>query len=142
MNADGHEKAARTDDRSDRSAPGDQHGAWLTIRRTSPEDIQERELYASLDGKRLAILRYGDELTMPIPPGPHELRVHNTLSRKKSAFDAAPAQHVRFKAVNVRGKGFAVLAFFLGAALMWTILEREADGVPPTAPSPVQDRNP
>jgi hypothetical protein len=119
---------------STRSARNDQSTAWLTIRRASPDDIKERELYASLDGRRIAILRFGDEVTVAIAPGPHELRVHNTLSRKKDAFDAAPGQHVRFKAVNVPGKGFALLAFFVGAALMWTTLEREPDGAPPAAP--------
>ena len=48
--------------------------AWLTIRRTSAEDVQQRELYASLDGKRIAIILYEDVATVAIPPGRHELR--------------------------------------------------------------------
>ena len=106
--------------------------AWLTIRRTSAEDVQQRELYASLDGKRIAIILYEDVATVAIAPGHHELRVHNTLSRKRAEFDAAPGQHIRFAAANVPGKGFAYWAFFVGAALMWTTLERELDGEPPT----------
>jgi len=102
--------------------------AWLTVRRTSAEDIKERELYVSLDGKRLGILKYGDSATISILPGRHELRAHNTLSRKKAEFDAAPEQQIRFKLANVPGKGFAYWAFFLGAALFWTLLEREDDG--------------
>ena len=131
MGVDESETAASADHLHNRSGHDDQATAWLTIRRTSPEDIKERELYASLDGKRIAILRFGDEVTVQAPPGHHELRVHNTLSRKAIAFDASPGQHVRFKAVNVPGKGFALLAFFVGAALMWTALEREPDGSPP-----------
>src|SRR5262245_12435976 len=91
--------------------------AWLTVRRASAEDIKERELYVSLDGERLGILKYGDSATIPIPPGHHELRVHNTLSRKKAEFDAANGQQIRFRLANVPGKGFAYWAFFLGAAL-------------------------
>ena len=109
----------------------DRAAAWLTVRRTSPEDIQERELYASVDGKRIAILSFGDEVTVPLTPGRHELRVHNTLSRKKHEFDASPGQHIRFSAANVPGKGFAMWAMFIGAALMWTVLEREDDGAAP-----------
>lgn len=108
--------------------------AWLTIRRTSPDDVQHRELYASLDGKRIAIILYDDVATVAIAPGHHELRVHNTLSRKRVEFDAAPGQHVQFAAANVPSKGFAYWAFFVGAALMWTTLEREEDGAPPTLP--------
>ena len=114
----------------------DETTAWLTIRRTSAEDIKERELYVSLDGTRLGILKYGDSATVPISAGPHELRVHNTLSRKRAQFDAAPHEHVRFTSANVPGKGFAYWAFFLGAALFWTLLERENDSAvdsPPVA---------
>ena len=108
--------------------------AWLTIRRTSAEDVQQRELYASLDGRQIAIILYGDVATVSIPPGHHELRVHNTLSRKRVPFDAAAGQHVRFRAANVPGKGIAYWAFLVGAALMWTVLEREDDGEPPAGP--------
>ena len=102
--------------------------AKLTIRRTSPEDIAERELYCSLDGKRIAIMRFGESITVNIAAGPHQLRVHNTLSRKTAEFDASPGQHIRFKTVNVPGKGFAMWAMFVGAAPMYTVLEREEDG--------------
>lgn len=108
--------------------------AWLTIRRTSPEDVQHRELFASLDRTRIAILLYGDVATVSIAPGHHELRVHNTLSRKRAEFDAVSGQHIQFSAANVPGKGFAYWAFFVGAALMWTVLEREPDGEPPARP--------
>ena len=121
--------------RSERDATEESTG-WLTVRRTSGEDIKERELYVSLDGKRLGILKYGDSATVPISPGRHELRVHNTLSRKKAEFDATAAQHVRFKLANVPGKGFAYWAFFLGAALFWTLLEREEDAPPDVPPVP------
>lgn len=106
--------------------------AWLTMSRISPDDVQQRELYASLDGKRIAILLYNDVATVAIAPGHHELRVHNTLSRKRIEFDALPGQHVRVATANIPGKGFAYWAFFVGAALMWTRLEREPDGEPPT----------
>ena len=106
--------------------------AWLTLKRTAPDDMQERELYASLDGTRIAILLYGDAPTFAIPPGHHQLRLHNTISRKQVEFDAAPGQHVRFDTANVRGSGFVYFAFFLGAALMRTRLDREEDGAPPS----------
>ena len=116
------------------STHSDHHLAWLTVRRTSDEDIKERELYVSLDGQRLGILRYGDLATVPISPGRHELRVHNTLSTKTDTFDAASGQHLRFRMANVRGRGFAYWAIFVGAALMWTLLEREEDGASAVAP--------
>ncbi len=109
--------------------------AWLTLRRTSDDDVKERELYVWLDGQRLGILAYGDVATVAISTGRHQLRVHNTLSRKHAEFDVAPGQHVRFTTANVRGRGFAYWAIFVGAALMWTVLEREEDG--PAASRPL-----
>ena len=122
---------------------GSEHGqtvAWLTLRRTADADIKERELYATLDGRRIAILLYGDVATVAIAPGHHELRMHNTISRRKVEFDAGPGQHVRFATINVPGKGFAFWAFFLGAAFMWTSLEREEDGPPVSAAVPATFR--
>lgn len=100
----------------------------LTVHRTSPDDMQERELYVAVDGGPNAILRFGDSVTLDIAPGHHRLRVHNTISRKHAEFDAAAGQHVRFRSANVRGKGFALMAMFLGIAPMYTVLERDEDG--------------
>jgi hypothetical protein len=100
--------------------------AALTIHRTSPFDMQERELYVSVDGAPNVILSYGDQVTIPLTPGHHRLRVHNTISRRRVEFDVAPGEHVRFSAANVWGKNFGILATFLGIGPMHTVLEREA----------------
>lgn len=102
----------------------------LTVHRTSPRDMEERELYIKLDGAAIGILRFRDSITVPIAPGRHELRVHNTISRKRAEFDVAPGQQVRFSAVNMKGKHFGLLAMFLGIAPMYTILERDDDASP------------
>ena len=98
----------------------------ITVHRTSPADMQERELYVSVDGAPNVILSYGDQVTIPLTPGRHRLRVHNTISRRRAEFDVAPGEHVRFSASNVRGKNFGILATFLGIGPMHTVLEREA----------------
>ena len=87
--------------------------------------MQERELYVSVDGGKNAILRFGDSVTLPISAGPHSIRVHNTISRRRAAFDAAPGEHIVFRSANVRGKEFGILAMFFGIAPMHTVLERE-----------------
>jgi hypothetical protein len=102
--------------------------AQLTVARTSSDDMQERELYVSIDGGPNAVLRFGDSVTVPLASGHHRLRVHNTISRRVAEFDAAPGQHIRFRAANVRGKGFAMMAMFFGIAPMHTVLDREDAG--------------
>jgi hypothetical protein len=98
----------------------------MTIHRTSAEDMQERELYVSIDGGPNTILSYGDSVTFPLAAGHHRLRVHNTISRRRAEFDVAPGDEVRFRTANVRGKNFGILATFLGIGPMHTVLEREA----------------
>jgi hypothetical protein len=101
--------------------------ASITVHRTALIDMQERELYVSVDGGPNSILRYGDSVTIPVEPGHHRLRVHNTLSRRRVEFDVAAGEQVRFSAANVRGKGFEIMAVFFGIAPMHTVLEREFD---------------
>jgi hypothetical protein len=103
--------------------PPEGASATLTVTRQSPEDMQERELYVSVDGQRRGILRFGDSLEVPLSAGHHRLRVHNTISRRYAEFDVGDGERIRFRAANVRGKGFAMLAMFFGIAPMYTILE-------------------
>ena len=56
--------------------------ATLTVRRQAPDDIGYREIYVSLDGESIGMLRHGQSVTREIQPGPHELRAHNTLFRR------------------------------------------------------------
>ena len=71
----------------------------LTIHRTSPEDVKDRQVIVSLDGKKIGTLLYGQRLTREIPPGRHTLRANNTLVWRTVAFDAEPgddrALHLR-----------------------------------------------
>jgi hypothetical protein len=103
--------------------------AAVIVTRNAGHDIGERELYVSLDGAPNAILRYGDTVTLPVTPGHHRLRVHNTWKRRVAEFDVAPGEQVRFRAVNAPGKGYTFMAVFFGFALMNTELER--DDAPP-----------
>jgi hypothetical protein len=104
--------------------------ARLTIRRQSPDDIQQREVFVSLDGAELAILRFGDSVTREVEPGQHELRAHNTLFRQRRHLVFAPGEHVRFSVVNRPGWGTYAMMSVLGAGPLYLSLEREADSSP------------
>lgn len=99
--------------------------AVVIVTRNARHDIGERELYVSLDGAPNHILRYGDTVKLPVAPGHHRLRVHNTWKRRVAEFDVAAGEEMRFSAVNAAGKGYTLMAVFFGFALMNTELERE-----------------
>jgi hypothetical protein len=105
--------------------------ATLTVRRQATDDIGYREIYVSLDGESLGMLRHGMSVTREITPGAHELKVHNTLFRRASEFTVGVGEHARFQAVNRSGIGtysvLALLVGFLGAGPIYLTLTRESD---------------
>lgn len=101
--------------------------ARLTIRRTSEEDARLHQIYVSLDGERLAILNAGQEISKEITPGPHRLRVHNTLFWKTIDFTVAVGEHASFVTINRKGLGtWSMLAYFLGTNVVYLTVDREA----------------
>jgi hypothetical protein len=101
--------------------------AILVVRRTDDHDVKQREIYVSVDGGPNEILSFGDIVRIPVEPGHHRLRAHNTWSRRVAEFDAKAGQEVRFRTANVPGKGYLTTAVFFGFAFMNTELEREDD---------------
>ena len=103
--------------------------ALITVRRQSKEDVGYRDIYLSLDGESLGILRHGDVITRETTPGKHRLQAHNTLFWKTLEFTLGVDEHASFIAVNRAGFGtYSVLAFFigfLGAGPFYLTFERE-----------------
>ena len=107
-------------------------------RRRSPcgasphDDVGYREIFVSLDGESLGVLRPGDAITRETTPGSHRLRAHNTLFWKTLEVRLMVGEHARFMAVNRAGWGtYSVLAFFigfLGAGPLYLTFEREDQG--------------
>ena len=94
--------------------------------RTAGNDVQDREIYVSVDGEEFAILRYGDSVTREIAPGPHHIRAHNTLFRKKVDITLADDEHAQFVAINKPGWGTYTMMTFLGAGPLYLTFERVA----------------
>jgi hypothetical protein len=101
--------------------------ATITVRRSSTTDMGHREIYISLDGESIGVLRHGDTLSRDVQPGAHRLRAHNTLFWKTIDLTLAPGEQARFVAVNRAGFGtYSVLAFFLGGGPIYLTFERES----------------
>ncbi len=101
------------------------NAARLTVTRTSPKDIGQREVFVSLDGQEMAIMKFGETATREVAPGTHLLSIHNTLFRKKFELTLAPGQHVRFSVVNRSGWGTYAIASVLGAGPIYMDIERD-----------------
>ena len=98
--------------------------ASVTIVRTHASDVGCRQLVITLDGERLGDLLFGESVQRDVAPGPHRLRVSNTLVWKTLEFDVKPGEQVRFEAVNRAGKLTYPLLVLLGAAPLWVSVTR------------------
>jgi hypothetical protein len=98
--------------------------ATITILRTSPDDAGFREVFVSVDGEQLAILRHGESVTADVKAGSHWVRAHNTLFWKTHQLVLKPREHAHFMAVNRTGWGAFGFFFFLGAMPVYLTFER------------------
>lgn len=98
----------------------------ITITRTSDDDWKSRQLVVSIDGRRIAELLWGDSILHELEPGPHVLRVHNTLVWKTATFSVAPGEQVFFEAVNRAAASTYLLLPILGIGPLYVTLRRMA----------------
>jgi len=99
--------------------------ARITIRRESPDDVGFREIFVSLDGEAVAILKPNETFTVEVTPGPHRLRAHNTLFWKTHELVLRPGEHAKFVAINRAGFGTFGFMTFLGASPLYLTFERD-----------------
>jgi hypothetical protein len=99
--------------------------ARITVRRESPDDVGFREIFVSLDGEQVAILRPNETFTLEVAPGSHRLRAHNTLFWKTHDLVLRPGEHARFVAINKAGFGTFGFMTFLGASPLYLTFERD-----------------
>jgi hypothetical protein len=98
--------------------------ARLTVRRNLPIDVQQRQIFVSLDGKPWATLVFGQSVTKEIPPGAHQLRAYNTLVWKTLSFEVAPDGHVEFDIANRPGRWLLSALALLGVGPLFLTFEQ------------------
>jgi len=100
--------------------------AKLTVTRTAPDDVKQRQVIIKLDGKWVSDLLYGKTITRAIDAGDHTIRFDNTWNKKTLEFHVDPGEEVKFKVVNRAGRFTWFLVASLGAGPMYVSVEREA----------------
>lgn len=108
----------------DLTPPENQPPARLLVTRSSERDVKNRQIFVSLDGNAVGDILFGEKIDRPLAPGPHRMRVHNTLFWKTLEFDAAPGETVHFETVNYAKKGFLHIVLLIGVAPLFLAVER------------------
>jgi hypothetical protein len=112
----------------------------VTVSRTSPEDVQQRQIIVKLDGQRLGELMYGETLSKDIEPGHHRLQVDNTWNWKNMDFTVASGEHARFLTLSRGGRFTWFLVGTIGVGPMYVSVERISDAEGAAGPGPKQDQ--
>jgi hypothetical protein len=99
--------------------------ATITIRRSSPEDVQQRQIIVKLDGVSVGEVFYGDTISVPVTPGHHSLRVDNTWNWKTVELDVAAGDHLKFQTMSRAGRFTWFLVSMLGAGPIYVSIRRE-----------------
>ena len=102
----------------------DMKPATLTVARTDPADVKQRQLVVYLDGGRLGEILFGESLRHEMLPGPHRIRISNTLVWKTFTFNAKPGEEVRFEAINRPGRLTYPMMVVLGVGPLWLTVRR------------------
>jgi len=97
----------------------------IVVRRNSPYDFQDRQIYLWIDEEPLGKIRYGDAISRPIEPGQHTVRVFNTIATRTITVDAAPGEQVRLQCGTGLAKGGWLMMIFLHVAYLKVWLARE-----------------
>jgi hypothetical protein len=99
----------------------------VTVSRTSPDDIKHRQVIVKLDGKWIAELMHGQQVSRVVEPGRHRLRVDNTWNWRNVDFDLAPGEQAQFRVINRGGRFTWFLVGTLGVGPMYVSVERVSE---------------
>lgn len=105
-------------------------GVWrmqpssVTITRSDAADFGQRQLVVTLDDEKLGDLLYGESIRRDVAPGPHRLRVSNTLVWKTVTFDVKPCEQVRFEAINRPGRLTYPMLVMMGVGPLYVTIRR------------------
>jgi hypothetical protein len=98
--------------------------ARLTLSRTASKDVGIRQVFVAVDGKDVAVLVHGQTATVDVEPGPHKMRIHNTLVWKTVTFDASAGEEIRYDIINRAGFGTMALVATLGVGPIYLTVTR------------------
>jgi len=105
--------------------PGTEVTGTITIRRKSPDDVQQRQVIVKVDGENVGELFYGDTISVPVTPGHHSLRVDNTWNWKTLELEVAAGDHLKFQTVSRAGRFTWFLVSMFGAGPIYVSIHRE-----------------
>jgi hypothetical protein len=97
----------------------------IVLRRNSPLDFQDRQIYVWIDDEPLGKIRYGETINRAIEPGRHTVRVFNTLFTRTLDIDAAPGEQVRVQCGTGLPRAGLLLMVFLHVTYLRVWLARE-----------------
>ena len=99
--------------------------ATITVTRTSEEDFKQRQLIVHIDGEKSQVrCSSAMSVSRDVEPGPHVLRVSNTLVWKTVEFVAGPGEQIFFEVINRAGFLTYPMLMILGVGPLYVTIRR------------------
>jgi hypothetical protein len=97
--------------------------ATIEIVRDTAADVQDRWVRIFINEDPEEILRYGETFRRQLPPGPHRIKAHNTLSSDTLDIELAAGQTLRIRCHNHFSRGGILTMLTIGFAFITIRLE-------------------
>lgn len=98
--------------------------ATLIVTRNSERDLKMRGIEVFLDGRFIADLQFGGEVSLDLEPGTHVLKVTNKLKSRSAEFEVQPGDTIRYETVGLLLGGVWLFVSMLGTIAYGVTLER------------------
>ena len=95
----------------------------LIVARVSPRDIKMRDVLLFVDDVRVATIRYGQCLKIPVSAGRHTLKATNTVRSQTARFEVSSGKSVAFATGNLPSGCFMFVLAVAGAGPPSILLE-------------------
>jgi hypothetical protein len=99
--------------------------ARVTIARTDPADVGQRQVIVGIDAGEASRLAFGDTVSVEIPAGEHVLKANNTLVWRKVSFRAEPGEEVQFVVANRASRFTLGFLTLMGVAPLGMTVEKK-----------------
>lgn len=97
----------------------------IVLGRNSAFDFQDRQIYVWIDEQPYGKIRYGESLSYPVEPGPHTIKVFNTMFTRALRVEAAPGEQVKVQCGTGMPTAGWLLMIFLHVTYLRVWIEKE-----------------
>lgn len=96
---------------------------FLEVERADDRDVKMRHMNLTLDGEQLATMDWGYKIVAPLRPGPHVLKIDNTMQSRTVRFESRAGETVSIYIGHTAGMIAYALIMAIGISSLKVFVE-------------------